>query len=226
MLDKIGDFMKPTIALLIMAAVLSVFFPAEKALSDEYYDFFRIMYADDLNFFHMTRVGIWNKGHYIWPLGSQDVWKEHVRNLKMLEKKYGLYVLDGAYGYYDNNAISYSLMASHKTDIKIEFDKIIRPSGPVGSKQPYRSHPRININFDGGQVAAFNLNLSGMDYEYFVDEVGVNDMNGIVVLRVCVVEDLLDKDKKYRRKCSETTLYDLSNKSIVFDNSRIISIMK
>ena len=214
--------MKRIIVFLVIILALSPFLSAKKLYADEYYEFFQIMCANDLNYFHMTRIGIYNKGFFIWPLASKNVWKKHVENLKMLEKKYGLYVLDDMYGYYDNSEISYTINASHKTDIKIEFDKSIRPSGPVGGKQPYKSNPRLKINFDGKKVAAFNLNIRGTNYEDFsVDEVSVNDMDGIVVLGVCVAWF----DKNYRRKCTDTTLYELSSKSVIFDDAAIIAAM-
>lgn len=217
--------MKNVIASLVIIVVVCSLFPMSSQ-ADEYYEFYRIMYANDLAFFHMSRIGIWNKGYYIWPLGSKNVWKEHVRNLKLLEKKYGLYVLDGAYGYYDKKEIGYLLSASHRTDIKIEYKKSIRPAGPVGSKQPYKSDPRLSIYFEGTKVAAFDLSISGTDNQFFVDEVSVNDMDGVVELRVCAVLDPSNIDRKYKRKCTETTLYDLSSKSIVFDNSRIAAFMR
>lgn len=212
--------MKRIVLFLVTVIVLSPFIYSKKLYADEYYEFFQIMYASDLNYFHMSRIGIYNKGSFIWPLGSKNVWKKHIENLKILEKKYGLYVLDGAYGYYDNKEMRYTIDASHKTDIKIKFDKIIRPPGPVGHKQPYKSNPQLEINFDAKKVVAFHLDIRD-DKDYSIDEVSVNDMDGTVVLNVCAAWF----DKKYMRKCIDTTFYDLSSKSKIFDDRAIIAAM-
>jgi hypothetical protein len=213
--------MKRIVVFLAIVVALSPFISSQKLYADEYYQFFQIIHASELNYFHISRIGIYNKGYYIWPLGSKNnVWKKHVENLQMLEKKYGLYVLDGAYGYYDNNEKNYTINASHKTDIKIEFDKFVRPPGSIGNKQPYKSNPQLKINYDEKKVAAFHLDIRG-DKDFSIDEVSVNDMDGIVVLEVCAAWF----DKKSIRKCTDTTLYDLSSKSVIFDDAAIIAAM-
>jgi hypothetical protein len=218
---RLEENMKRIFVILIISVILSPFISAQKLYADEYYNFFQITSAPEIHYFHMSRIGIYNKGYFIWPFVSKkNEWKKHVENLKILEKKYGLYVLDGAYGYYDNKEMNYTINTSSKTDIKIEFDKLVRPPGPVGNKQPYKSNPRLKILFDGKKVAFFHLNH--IDYQdYYVDEVSVSgdDTFGNVDIEVCIAWF----DKNYRRKCTEMELLELSRKSFIFDDAAIIA---
>ncbi len=200
------------VGLLIVALFFGV---VPSAYSDEYYEFFRIMCADDLDYFHMDRLGIYNIGRVIWPYGGDNAWRDHIESLKELEEKYGLYVLDGAYGYWDNNTIECTV--SNRANIRIEFGKATRPPGPVGSEEPYRVNPTVIIEFRNRDVGKFRLRP--------IDEVALTDMDGVVLLRICVVANPFDLEKNYRRKCREVTLYDFYKNRNVIDDDYIMKFL-
>jgi len=109
------------------------------AFSDEYYEFYKISCATQINSIEVTRLGFWNIGDVIWP---ELDWDQHVKSLQLIENKDHLYVFNELYGYYDKQVLDFDC---GNFQAKITFDKLTREPGPVGGGKPVRMNAKITI---------------------------------------------------------------------------------
>ncbi len=168
--------------------------------SDEYYDFYRIACDKEIPSFEVYRTPFWNVGHVVWP--DNWNWDSHVKSLKKLESSSSLYVFNELYGYYDSPEITFKCGSYN---IKIQYSKILREEGPVGSKKPVRMHASINIDSSGYKL---------------VDNLPLNPLQ-----RLRAYSDL--KGNNYTEVCSQNKcIHDLSRSIGVITRETLEKILK
>lgn len=140
--------------------------------ADEYYEFYRLRCAKAIPSLEIEHSGYWNVRDLVWPTWD---WQAHIKALKQLEAKEGLYVFDQWYGYSDADSVAFDCGRFQAT---VAYDVFRREKGPVGSEKPVRMNSRITIKSDRILISALPLRLVTRLKIY-------TDSNGSEYLDVC-----------------------------------------
>lgn len=149
--------------------------------ADQTAEFYSIDCMPELGTMKIDAFRLWNVDEYIWPtppINATDRQKEmqekHLANLRHLEEKYGMYVINRTYGIWEDRLIECSL---GDATIRMAFEKREIEPGDNGAGNFYRGAATISILSKSGKT----LWQNPLEHERAIFQV----LEGRMVYRLC-----------------------------------------
>jgi hypothetical protein len=133
---------------------------ANPARSDEVYEFVSIRCLPELRTVQVDVFRLWNVRFYVWQNAPRanyadlKSWEranraQHIENLRRLEESYGIYVIDEAYGRWDDQPLDCPIGSN---TVRVSFQKREMEGNTGEGIRAYRGGATISIVNKAGKV--------------------------------------------------------------------------